>query len=53
MTVVPAVLSATGMVLKTPDDSITSIPVSNWYGAEDIKQYQQSVSNWYGAEDPR
>jgi len=34
MTLVPADLSVTRMVLKTPEDS-TSSPVSNWYGAED------------------
>ena len=37
MTLVPAVLSATSMVLKTPDDTSTSRPVSNWYGAEDTR----------------
>ena len=37
MTVVPADLSVTSMVLKTPDDSSTSSPVCNWYGAEDAR----------------
>jgi hypothetical protein len=34
MKVVPAFLLATGVVLKTTEDS-TSSPVCNWYGAED------------------